>query len=61
MAEERLHVVGEPDLEGRPVLRRDPSLTGPLFFSYGPINLVCGARSFLLVRGIFRASLTWMR
>ena len=51
MIVETLRVVAEPPLD-RPVIRReDDDQVGPLFFSFGEINLLCGACSFLLIRG----------
>ncbi|GAA2143667.1 hypothetical protein GCM10009844_16310 [Nocardioides koreensis] len=49
---ETLRVVTDPQLERRPVIRReDESQVGPLFFSFGEIDLLCGACTFLLIRG----------
>jgi len=49
---ETLLVVSDPKLEERPVIRReDDSQVGPLFFSFGNINLLCGACTFLLIKG----------
>ena len=52
MIVETLLVVRDPQLERRPVIRReDDSQVGPLFFSFGNINLLCGACTFLLIKG----------
>ena len=49
---ETLLVVRDPQLERRPVIRReDESQVGPLFFSFGHLDLLCGACTFLLIRG----------
>lgn len=53
MSEQRLHVLEPALAEGRPRLRRhDPAGTGPLFFSFGDIDLLCGACMFLLMAGM---------
>ena len=47
-----LRVVTDLETGGRPVIRRqDDSQVGPLFFSFGHLNLLCGACTFLLIRG----------
>ena len=47
-----LRVVTDLEAGGRPVIRRqDDSQVGPLFFSFGHLNLLCGACTFLLIRG----------
>ncbi len=47
-----LRVVTDPPLDERPVIRREnESEVGPLFFSFGDLNLLCGACTFLLIRG----------
>ena len=47
-----LRVVTDLEAGGRPVIRRqDESQVGPLFFSFGHLNLLCGACTFLLIRG----------
>lgn len=52
MIVETLLVVRDAQLEQRPVIRRDDeSQVGPLFFSFGNINLLCGACTFLLIKG----------
>ena len=52
MIVETLRVVTDPELEQRPVIRREnESQVGPLFFSFGEIDLLCGACTFLLIRG----------
>jgi len=56
VADEFLRVLDGPDLDGRPVLRSDRTHRGPLFFSYGQVNLQCGGCSFLLIKGIVRAA-----
>lgn len=45
-------MVPEPLPPERPVLRRDEDhRVGPLFFGPGETDLLCGACTFLLVRG----------
>jgi len=56
VADDILRVVDTPDLDGRPVVRGDGTRRGPLFFSYGQVNLLCGGCSFLLIKGILRAA-----
>jgi hypothetical protein len=47
-----LRVVTDLEAVERPVIRRqDESQVGPLFFSFGHLNLLCGACTFLLIRG----------
>ena len=47
-----MRVVTDLEVSGRPVIRRqDESQVGPLFFSFGQLNLLCGACTFLLIRG----------
>jgi hypothetical protein len=49
---ERLRVIECGGLDGRPVIRRhDERQVGPLFFGPGDANLLCGACTFLLIRG----------
>jgi hypothetical protein len=49
---ETLRVVPDPPPVERPVIRRDDAdRVGPLFFSSGQVNLLCGACTFLLIQG----------
>ena len=49
---ERLRVIECGARDGRPVIRRhDERQVGPLFFGPGDANLLCGACTFLLIRG----------
>jgi len=56
VADEFLRVVTIPDLDRRPVVRGSRATIGPLFFSYGQVNLLCGECSFLLIKGILRSA-----
>jgi phage FluMu protein Com len=53
---ERLRVVECAELAGRTVISRsDDRQVGPLFFGPGTANLLCGACTFLLIRGAWGA------
>ena len=55
MLEEKLHVLKPAQAVGRRLLHRhNPDGKGPLFFSFGAINLLCGACRFLLMAGMPR-------
>jgi hypothetical protein len=50
---ERLRVVSTSAAAGRPTLRREPHdpRSGPLFFSFGRVELLCGECAFTLIAG----------
>jgi len=49
---ETLRVVADSHLDHRPVIRREnEAQVGPLFFSFGDLDLVCGSCTFLLIKG----------
>ncbi|MFC4786507.1 hypothetical protein ACT8ZV_18680 [Nocardioides sp. MAHUQ-72] len=52
MPYELLRVVPDAVPDVRPVIRRlDEDRIGPLFISFGDVDLICGDCTFLLVRG----------
>jgi len=50
MPEELLHVLKPEDAEGMHIVRRDrQGSVGPLFVSWGQVNVLCGACDYLLM------------
>jgi hypothetical protein len=48
--EESLHVLSLEDAEGLHIVRRDrQECVGPLFVSWGEVNLLCGGCDYLLM------------